>query len=122
MKQVAIIGAGNWGTALAIIAARAGHQVKLWSRDPSVVKSINQDRINSRYLSSTSIPANVTATNDLGETVRDATLIVFAAPSHTARELLTAVSPFLGEASTIVSVSKGIEIETGKRISEIAGE
>lgn len=120
MKQIAIIGAGNWGTALAIVAARAGHQVKLWSRDAGVVKSINQDRINSRYLSSASIPANVTATNDLGEAVRDATLIVFAAPSHTARELLTAVSPLIGEPSIIVSVSKGIEIETGKRISEIS--
>ncbi|HEY6218279.1 MAG TPA: NAD(P)H-dependent glycerol-3-phosphate dehydrogenase [Pyrinomonadaceae bacterium] len=122
MKQIAIIGAGNWGTALAIVAARAGHQVKLWSRDAGVVKSINQDRINSRYLSSASIPANVTATNDLGEAVRDATLIVFAAPSHTARELLTAVSPLIGEPSIIVSVSKGIEIETGKRISEISKE
>src|ERR1041385_7564759 len=120
MKQIAIIGAGNWGTALAIVAARAGHQVKLWSRDAGVVKSINQDRINSRYLSSASIPANVTATNDLGEAVRDATLIVFAAPSHTARELLTAVSPLIGEPSIIVSVSKGIEIATGKRISEIS--
>src|ERR1051325_1338063 len=122
MKQIAIIGAGNWGTALAIVAARAGHQGKLWSRDAGVVKSINQDRINSRYLSSASIPANVTATNDLGEAVRDATLIVFAAPSHTARELLTAVSPLIGEPSIIVSVSKGIEIETGKRISEISKE
>jgi len=122
MKQIAIIGAGNWGTALAIIAARAGHQVNLWSRDAGIVKSINRDRVNSRYLSSTPIPADVTATNDLGEAVRDATLILFAAPSHTARELLTAVSPFLAEPSIIVSVSKGIESETGKRISEIAKE
>ena len=122
MKQIAIIGAGNWGTALAIIAARAGHQVNLWSRDAGIVKSINQDRVNSRYLSSTPIPADVTATNDLGEAVRDATLILFAAPSHTARELLTAVSTFLAEPSIIVSVSKGIESETGKRISEIAKE
>jgi len=122
MKQIAMIGAGNWGTALAIVAARAGHRVNLWSRDAEVVKSINQDRINSRYLSSALIPANVTATNDLGEAVRDARLILFAAPSHTARELLTAVSPLLGEPSIIVSVSKGIEIETGKRISEIAKE
>jgi len=122
MKQIAIIGAGNWGTALAIVAARAGHQVNLWARDADVVKSINQDRINSRYLSSASVPANVTATNDLGEAVRDARMILFAAPSQTARELLTAVSPLLGEPSVIVSVSKGIEIETGKRISEIAKE
>jgi len=110
MKQIAIIGAGNWGTALAIVAARAGHNVKLWSR------------ANPRYPSSESIPANITATNDLAETLRDASLVLFAAPSHTARELLTAASPLLPEAAIIVSVSKGIEIETGKRISEIAKE
>src|ERR1041385_4311279 len=110
MKQIAIIGAGNWGTALAIVAARAGHNVKLWSR------------ANPRYPSSESIPANITATNDLAETLSDASLVLFAAPSHTARELLTAASPLLPEAAIIVSVSKGIEIETGKRISEIAKE
>lgn len=122
MKQIAIIGAGNWGTALAIVAARAGHNVNLWARDWEVAKSINQHRVNSRYLNSVSIPANVTATNDLGEALQDASLILFAAPSHTARELLTAMTPLLGEATIIVSVSKGIEIETGKRISEIAKE
>ena len=106
MKQIAIIGAGNWGTALAIIAARAGHKVNLWSR------------ANPRYLSS--VPANLTATSDLKEAVDEASMILFAAPSHAARELLSAMSPLLGEAPIIVSVSKGIEIETGKRISEIA--
>ena len=122
MKQIAIIGAGNWGTALAVMAARAGHRVNLWSRDPDVVKSINQDRINARYLSTVPIPANVNATNDLGEALQDAAMIVFAAPSHTARELFTAMSPSFGELAVLVSVSKGIEIETGKRISEIAKE
>lgn len=108
MKQIAIIGAGNWGTALAIIAARAGHNVNLWSRNPA--------------RSSVSFPANVTATSDLNEALHDASMVLFAAPSHTARELLTAMSPLLSEAAIIVSVSKGIEIETGKRISEIAKE
>src|SRR5215217_7185639 len=122
MKQIAIIGAGNWGTALAIIAARAGHQVNLWCRDADVAKSINHDRINASYLNSASIPANVTATNDLGAALPDASMILFAAPSHTARELLTAAAPLLAEPAIIVSVSKGIEIETGKRISEIAKE
>jgi glycerol-3-phosphate dehydrogenase (NAD(P)+) len=110
MKQIAIIGAGNWGTALAIIAARAGHNVNLWSRAKP------------RYPHPASIPANITATTDLKEALRDVSMVLFAAPSHTARELLTAMSPFLTEPAIIVSVSKGIEIETGKRISEIAKE
>src|ERR1043165_5681564 len=122
MKQIAIIGAGNWGTALAIVAARAGHRVHLWCRDADVASAINHDRINSRYLSSASIPASVTATNDLAEALRDAASVLFAAPSHAARELLTAASPLVDEAAIVVSVSKGIEIETGKRISEIAKE
>jgi glycerol-3-phosphate dehydrogenase (NAD(P)+) len=122
MKQIAIIGAGSWGTALAIVAARAGHRVSLWCRDPEVAKSINEDRVNASYLNSASIPASVIATNDLGEALRDASSVLFAAPSHAARELLTAAAPLLDEAAIIVSVSKGIEIETGKRISEIAKE
>jgi glycerol-3-phosphate dehydrogenase (NAD(P)+) len=86
------------------------------------VRSINEAHVNSRYLSSTSIPSNVTATGDLGTALRDASVVVFAAPSHAARELLTTMSPLLLEAAIIVSVSKGIEIESGKRISEIAKE
>ena len=96
--------------------------MRLWSRNADVISSISEARINSRYLSSTSIPSGVIATGDLGEALHGATTVVFAAPSHAARELLTAMSPLLDEAAIIVSVSKGIEIESGKRISEIARE
>jgi glycerol-3-phosphate dehydrogenase (NAD(P)+) len=120
MKQIAIIGAGSWGTALAIVAGRAGHNVRLWSRGVDMVSSINERRVNPRYLTATSIPENVLATNDLGDALRDASLVLLAVPSHGARELLMAMSPLLEETAIIVSVSKGIETETGKRISEIA--
>lgn len=121
-KRIAIIGAGSWGTALAIIAARAGHEVTIWSRDPQVVHSINKQRVNSRYLTSASIPYGVNATNDIDAALHKSSLVLLAAPSHAARELLTQMSPALDESAIIVSVSKGIEIETGKRISEIAKE
>lgn len=121
MKRIAIIGAGSWGTALAVVAARAGHEVQLWSRNADVVKSINEQHLNAHYLTSVQIPVSVTATSELSALLNNAELILFAAPSHAARELLTTIAPRLNEAP-IVSVSKGIEIETGKRISEIVKE
>jgi len=122
MKRVAIIGAGSWGTALAVIAARAGHQVQLWSRNADVTSSINESRVNSRYLKSVQIPFSVAATSELNTALDQAELVLFAAPSHTARELFTAISPHLSEGAILVSAAKGIEIETGKRISEIVKE
>lgn len=122
MKRIAIIGAGSWGTALAVIAARAGHSVSLWSRNSEVVSSINERRVNSRYLTSTQIPESVTATGDIGAALHGASTVLLAAPSHAARELLSTMSSGLDEAAIIVSVSKGIEIETCKRISEIVRE
>ncbi|HET6973358.1 MAG TPA: NAD(P)H-dependent glycerol-3-phosphate dehydrogenase [Pyrinomonadaceae bacterium] len=122
MKHIAVIGAGSWGTALAVIAARAGHSVRLWSRNDAVVSSINEQRVNSRYLSATSIPDNVTATGDVEAALQDASMVLLAVPSHAARETLLALTSHLHEAAIIVNVAKGIEIESGKRISEIAKE
>jgi len=122
MKQIAVIGAGSWGTALAVVAARVGHSVSLWSRNADVVESINDRRVNSRYLTATSIPANVIATAEMRSALDQTLMVLLACPSHAARELLTTMAPFLDEAAIIVSVSKGIEIESGKRISEIAKE
>ena len=107
MKRIAIIGAGSWGTALATVAARAGNQVQLWSRNSG--KSVQ-------------IPSSVTLTSDLTAVLDQADLVLFAAPSHCARELFTRISPHLDDAAIIVSAAKGIEIETGKRISEIVKE
>lgn len=107
MKRIAIIGAGSWGTALATIAARAGHQVQLWSRNP--LKSIQ-------------VPPSVTLTSELNAALEDVELVLYAAPSHCARELFTAISTHLNEGAILVSAAKGIEIETGKRISEIVKE
>lgn len=106
MKRIAIIGGGRWGTALAIIAARAGHTVQLWSRNPQKFIQV----------------PSVTATSELHAALDQAELVLFAAPSHTARELFSALTPHIKEGTIIVSASKGIEVETGKRISEIVKE
>src|SRR5689334_5011761 len=122
MKRIAIIGAGSWGTALAVMAARAGHEVQLWSRNQDVITSINDERVNPFYLSSVRIPEPVAAFSEIASAVSQAEHVIFAAPSHAARELLTALTPYLSESAIVVSVAKGIEIETGKRISEIFKE
>ncbi|HKG47077.1 MAG TPA: NAD(P)H-dependent glycerol-3-phosphate dehydrogenase [Pyrinomonadaceae bacterium] len=122
MKQIAIVGAGSWGTALAVVAARAGHSVRLWSRNPAVVNSINERRVNSRYLSSVSIPDGVTAMGEINAVLENASMVLLAVPSHATRETLRAMSSQLSEGAIVVNVAKGIEIESGKRISEIAKE
>jgi glycerol-3-phosphate dehydrogenase (NAD(P)+) len=122
MKRIVVIGAGSWGTALAIHAARAGHEVCVWSHNNAVVDSINRNHSNSRYLIEFPIPKSVRATNNIVASVDPAELIILAAPSHATRELLNALTPALRGEKIIVSATKGIEIETGKRISELVAE
>jgi glycerol-3-phosphate dehydrogenase (NAD(P)+) len=122
MKRIAVIGAGSWGTALAIVAARAGHEVHLWSRNAAVVEAINREHINPRYLTESRIPNSARATNNIVEAVDEAELLILAAPSHTTRELLSTMASALGSKMIIVSATKGIEIDTGKRISQIVAE
>jgi len=118
-QRIAIIGAGSWGTALAIVSARAGHDVVLWSRTPEVAASINETRVNDRYLTSATIPAEVTAITNIQDAVCDASIVIIAAPSHAVRELLVTASSSLNPDSIVVSAAKGIEIDRGKRVSEI---
>ena len=122
MKRIAIIGAGSWGTALAIVAARAGHEVHLWSHNASVVESVNREHINPRYLTEARIPNTVRATGNIVEAVDKAELVILAAPSHATRELLVTMAPALRAEMIIVSATKGIEIDTGKRISQVVAE
>ena len=122
MTQIAIIGAGSWGTALAIMAARAGHSVQLWSRDACVVSSINGSHINPNYLSETVIPHLVTATDSIEQALRKSRLVLLATPSHAVRTILNEMNAYVIQSSIIISVAKGIEIETGKRISELVLE
>jgi len=122
MSRIAIIGAGNWGTALAVMAARKGHDVALWSRSATVVSDINDNHLNTLYLARTPIPESVIATNDIRQALTKADLVILAAPSHVTRALLMEMTPVLLSEVILVSATKGIEIETGKRISEVVQE
>lgn len=121
-KRIAIIGAGSWGTALAIIAARAGHAVVVWSRNAAVVEAINRDHVNPLYLRDAAIPEPVVCKSDIAEVVAGAELVILAAPSHATRELTLSMTPALQREMIVISATKGVEIETGKRISQIFAE
>jgi len=117
--RIAILGAGSWGTALAIVAARSRHEVRLWSRDREVVSSINERHVNPKYLRFAATPDAISATTHAAAALDNASILVIAAPSHAVRELLTQVSSAIEPATVIVSATKGIEVESGKRVSEI---
>ena len=120
--RVAVIGAGGWGTALSVVAARAGCDVRLWSRNASVVEDINVNRVNVAYLEGHAIPERVTATTDAGSALEGAELVVLAAPSHATRALLEDMRGLFEPGAAFVSATKGVEVETGRRISEVVAE
>ncbi len=120
MKQLAVIGAGSWGTALSIVAARAGHDVRIWARSRRIVEAINRNHLNCVYLPDVPIPDQVAASTEFDEALDGAGLVILAAPSHATRELLEMMGPALHSEMTLVSATKGIEIATGKRMSEVA--
>jgi glycerol-3-phosphate dehydrogenase (NAD(P)+) len=101
------------------VAGRAGHEVRLWARKREVVEAIERERVNRAYLSSQTIPESVSATNDFGEALKDAEFVLLASPSHATRGLLEAMLPSLRKEMLFISATKGIEIETGQRISEV---
>ena len=116
--RVAVIGAGAWGTALACLAA-ARAEVRLWAREPEVVEAVRERRENSIYLPGYPLPPAVTCTGDFGTALDGAEIVVMAVPSHGFRAVLQSARPFLPAAAAVVSVTKGIEQETLKRMTEI---
>src|SRR5205823_7566259 len=109
-------------TALGIVAARAGHEVRLWSRGAALVEEINERRVNGAYLAGHEIPRGVRATCDACEASRGAEALILAAPSHATRGVLEGLRGGVGPGMVFVSATKGVEAETGKRISEVVGE
>jgi len=119
-KQVAIIGAGSWGTALSIIAARDRRSVRLWAHRAETVESINKQRENALFLPAAKIPENVLATNSLEEALQGADIVISATPSHICRHIFTQMLPWLRPQMILVSATKGIENDTHMRMSEVA--
>ncbi len=105
---IAVLGAGSFGTCLALLCAR-NHDVTIWAHDPDLAASIERDRKNPRYLSDLEIPDNVRATSELSEALRDRELVICAIPSQFVRDVMTRANRELSDASILISTVKGIE-------------
>jgi glycerol-3-phosphate dehydrogenase (NAD(P)+) len=119
---MAVIGAGSWGTALAIHLARAGHVIRLWGRDPAQVEAMQRLRRNVRYLPLAEFPDALRAIADLAEALRGARDVLVTVPSHAFRATLVELEPHLGSAARIAWASKGFETATGLLPHQIANE
>ena len=116
--NIAVVGAGAWGTALALVAARGGRNVTLWALEPEVVHEIGTTHVNGRYLPDIQLPANIVATTDMAEVAKtDAILMV--APAQHLRATLKRLRPHLRKATPIVLCAKGIERGTGQLLTEV---
>ena len=121
--NVAIIGAGSWGTALGMVLNQNGHRVRLWTIEKSTIDDVNSKRENSRYLPGVKIPEAIEFTMDLAYALQEAELIVNAVPSQVTRKVVPQVVQLLPRNDLYwVTVSKGIENNTYKRISEVIAE
>ena len=121
-SRIAVVGAGAWGTALAAVARRAGRDVTIWGRDPEVVRSLNEENRNNRYLPEIDLPSGMKATTDLGEALHGAEAVMLVTPSHTVRDISRAVAGHLEEKTAIALCAKGIEIGTGRLLADVAAE
>jgi glycerol-3-phosphate dehydrogenase (NAD(P)+) len=119
---VTILGAGSWGTALAVHLGRLGHDVRLWARDQALVADMSSRRANAVYLPDVHVPDTVTVTHALADALRDAELVVSAIPSHGCRSVIRTAAPFLAPRAVIVSATKGIEAGTMLRMSEVIAQ
>ena len=122
VQRVAVLGAGSWGTAFGKVLADSGRDVMLWARRPEVAGSVNDGHANPGYLPGIALPGNLRATVDAEQAMEGADAVVFAVPSQTLRANLMAWRDGLPESATLVSLAKGVELGTWKRMSEVITE
>jgi glycerol-3-phosphate dehydrogenase (NAD(P)+) len=122
MSKVAVFGAGSWGTAFSLVLADAGNDVTIWGRRPEVCDTINSQHENTEYFPGIDLPERVRATPDPEEAARDAEFVVLSVPSQKLRENLKGWTSVLPDEAMLVSLMKGVELDTTKRMSEVIAE
>ena len=119
MRTVTVLGAGSWGTALAVHLGRLGHDVRLWARDRALVDEMAARSANTVYLPDVLLPDSVSVTDVLEDALADAELVVSAIPSHGCRGVIHAAAPFFATGAVIVSATKGLEAGSMLRMSQV---
>ncbi len=119
MKRISIIGAGNWGTALAATLASLGHAVTLWAYEPEVVESVWSRHENELFMPGIKLPESISATGDLAEALASPEIVVTVMPSHVCRALYEQMLPRLRPEMIFVSATKGLDAERLMRMSEV---
>jgi len=122
MDRVAVIGAGSWGTALAIHLARSGHEVRLWAREPELVVAMREQRENTMFLPGFTLPEALQPCGAYAEALAGARLVLCAVPSHGTRLVLREAAPCIEPDAILISATKGLELHTLRRISEVITE
>ncbi|MGV3024663.1 NAD(P)H-dependent glycerol-3-phosphate dehydrogenase [Clostridium thermobutyricum] len=122
MSKVGFIGGGSFGTALAMQLAKKGNEVVIYDRNSEVCEDINKNRKNDKYIKGLSIPENVKATLNIEEAIKDVKYLVLAVPSHVIRSIAKSISGKIDKNVIVISIAKGIEPETNKRLSEVIEE
>jgi len=117
-SRVAVLGAGSFGTCLALLAARS-HDVTLWARDAEMAAAMQRERRNPKYLSDFALPDALRVSADLADAVAGRELVICAIPSHGVREVMRAAGPLLVEDAIVVSTVKGIEVETSLLMHQV---
>jgi glycerol-3-phosphate dehydrogenase (NAD(P)+) len=121
-SPIAVLGAGSWGTALALQFARSGRAVRLWGRDTARLAAMSSARCNERYLPGAGFPDNLQVEPDIKRCVSGANDILVAVPSHGLRETLTSIAPLLDARARVCWATKGFELSTGKLPHQVAME
>ena len=122
MAKTAVMGAGSWGTAFATVLADAGHEVSIWGRRTEVCANINEKHENTDYLPGVELGDAISATTDPAVALADAELVILAVPSQTLRTNLEDWGTHIPEHAIMVSLMKGVELGTQKRMSEVIAE
>jgi glycerol-3-phosphate dehydrogenase (NAD(P)+) len=122
MSKIAVLGAGGWGTTLAILLYGNGHSLRLWEYYAERALELERSRENALFLPGVTIPQKITITSNLNEALDDVDMVVFAPPSHVMRALAQETSPQLTEGVISVNVAKGLEKDTLKRMSQVLQE